>query len=143
MKQFSSKILETNDLQNLWNQFPPKSLKKIASKIFETIFLQNLWNNFPPKSLKPISFKIFERGSSKIFETNFLPNLESNFPPKSLKLICSKTFETILGGQPMRGWDLIMWSEGQWPVLCLNRMSLQLTAPSRSPSPAVLDLTLK
>ena len=46
MKHFSSKIFETNFLQNLGNSFLPKSLKKISSKIFKTNFLQNIWNNF-------------------------------------------------------------------------------------------------
>ena len=59
-----------------------------------------------PKSLKQFS--------SKIFEINFLQNLWNNFLPKSLKQISSKIFKTILGGQPMRGRDMIMWPKGQW-----------------------------
>ena len=61
------RIFFLNILQNLWNNFPPKSVNLFFSKIFETIFLQNLWDDFPPKSLKQIS--------SKIFETIFLQSL--------------------------------------------------------------------
>ena len=69
--------------------------KKISFKIFETIFLQNLWNNFPPKSLKLIFFKIFETILLQNLWKSFLQNLLSNFPPKSLKQISYKIFETL------------------------------------------------
>ena len=42
----SLKIFETIFLQNLWNKFPPKSLKQVSSNIFETNIPKNLWNSF-------------------------------------------------------------------------------------------------
>ena len=98
-KKNSFKIFETIFLQNLWNYFPPKSLKLISSKIFETNFLQNLWNYFPPKSLKLFS--------SRIFEASFLQNLWNYFSPKYLYQISSKIFETIFVADQ---WEAGIWS---------------------------------
>ena len=46
MIHFSSKIFEPNFLQNLWNSFLSKSLKKSSPKNFETNFFQKFCNNF-------------------------------------------------------------------------------------------------
>ena len=106
-------------------------MKKISSKIFETIFLQNLWNNFLSKSLKLISSNIFERFFFKIFQTIFLQNLWNYFPLKPLKQI-----------RGVNQWEAGIWSCALRANDLTFPVSLKSTAPSRSPSPAVLDIAL-